>query len=107
VGGAFARALRRSGFDVVLQTADESESDAGRSCDVHIVLHGLASVRRARGQGHVWGVISHPETLAIEEVEAADLVFVASDRFASELRELTSTPIETLLQPTYQHLSPP
>jgi hypothetical protein len=102
-GDAFARALRRSGFDVVLQTAEESESDAGRSCDVHVVLHGLASVRRARGQTHVLWVISHPESLAIEDVDAADVVFVASDRFASELRERTSTPVETLLQATDQH----
>ncbi len=102
-GDALARALRRNGFDVVLQTADESESDAGRSCDVHVVLHGLAPVRRAPGQRHVLWVISHPETLAIADVDAADLVFVASDRFASELRTLTSTPVETLLQATDQH----
>ena len=44
-GGDLARALRRSGFDVRLQTADQADSDAGRSCDVHLVLHGLAPVR--------------------------------------------------------------
>jgi hypothetical protein len=99
-GGDLARALRRSGYDVRLQTADQADSDAGRSCDVHLVLHGLAPVARTSGQRHVLWVISHPETLTTEAADEADLVFVASERFAAELRARTRTPVETLLQAT-------
>jgi hypothetical protein len=99
-GGDLGRALQRAGYDVRLQTADESASDAGRSCDVHLVLHGLAPVARTSGQRHVLWVISHPETLTVEAADEADLVFVASERWADELQTLTRTPVETLLQAT-------
>lgn len=55
-------------------------------------------------------VISHPESLDIAECDEADLVLVASPRFAANLRERTSTPVEVFLQatdPDRFHPSPP
>ncbi|MDP1804669.1 MAG: hypothetical protein Q8K72_05850, partial [Acidimicrobiales bacterium] len=60
---ALARSLRQVGHHVVVQRLDEADSAAGRSCDLHLVLHGLGAVRRTTGQGHVLWVISHPETV--------------------------------------------
>jgi glycosyltransferase involved in cell wall biosynthesis len=100
---ALARALRRLGEDVVVQPLDLADDPATRSRDVHLVLHGLAPVRRTPGQRHVLWVISHPETLDDEECDAADLVLVASPRFAAELRRRTVTPVEVLLQATDSH----
>ena len=97
---ALARSLRRLGHRVLVQTADHSEDLAGRSCDVHVVLRGLAPVRRTSGQRHVLWVISHPEQIDTDECDEADLVVVASHRFAHELRGRTSTPVEVLLQAT-------
>ena len=65
---------------------DRADSLAARSADVHLVLRGLAPVRRTSGQRHVLWVISHPESLAVEDCDAADLVLVASTRFAEHLR---------------------
>jgi len=48
-------------------------------------------------------VISHPESIEDDECEAADLVLVASPRFADHLRTRTSTPVEVLLQATDHH----
>ena len=45
-------------------------------------------------------VISHPEQVSDEECDAADLVLVASVRFADELRTRTRTPVEVMLQAT-------
>jgi len=45
-------------------------------------------------------VISHPESIGGAELEAADLVLVASPMFAAHLRTRTSTPVEVLLQAT-------
>jgi hypothetical protein len=101
--GDLGRALRRAGHEVRLQIADSADTAASRSCDVHLVLHGLADVRRTPGQRHVLWVISHPETLTAGAVDAADLVFVASERFARVLRTRTDTPVETLLQATDHH----
>jgi glycosyltransferase involved in cell wall biosynthesis len=97
---ALARALRRLGEEVQVQTHDLADSLAARSCDLHLVLHGLEPVRRTPGQRHVLWVISHPETLDLAECDAADLVVVASTRFADHLRSRTSTPVEVLLQAT-------
>ncbi len=57
-------------------------------------------MRRTRGQRHVLWIISHPEVIEIAELDAADLVLVASDRFAAELRTRTRTPVESFLQAT-------
>jgi spore maturation protein CgeB len=48
-------------------------------------------------------VISHPDDLTIAECDEADLILVASSRFAEELRSRTSTPVEVLLQATDHH----
>lgn len=98
-----AAGLRRLGHDVRLQTADRSDEPAGRACDVHLVLRGLQPVRRSVGQRHVLWIISHPESIEDEELEAADLVLVASTRFADHLASRTTTPVEVLLQATDQH----
>ncbi len=97
---AFARALRRRGHVVRVQTFDHRDDLAGRSCDVHCVVRGLASVRRTSGQVHTIWVISHPEQITEHECDTADLVFVASTRFADELRARTRTPVEVMLQAT-------
>lgn len=96
----FARALRRAGHDVAVRTLDGADSLAARSADVHVVLRGLEPVRRTPGQAHVLWVISHPEALDPTECDDADLVLVASHRYAEHLRTLTTTPVEVFLQAT-------
>jgi hypothetical protein len=103
LAGALARALERLGHIVRVQTADHADDAAGRSCDVHLVLRGLQPVRRTPGQRHVLWVISHPDEVDMRECDDADLVLVASSKFAADLAARTSTPIEVLLQATDQH----
>jgi len=100
LGQALAASLRRLGQEVRLQTADRANDLAGRCCDVHVVLRGLHPVRRTAGQRHVLWIISHPETIDDDELAAADLVLVASPRFADHLRGRTDTPVDVLLQAT-------
>ena len=83
-----------------VQTFDHADDLAGRASDVHCVVRGLQTVRRTRGQAHVLWIISHPESVQPAECDAADLVFVASTRFADALRSRTRTPVEVLLQAT-------
>jgi Glycosyl transferases group 1 len=97
---ALADSLRRLGHRVRVQTADHADDLAGRACDVHLVLRGLRPVRRTAGQRHVLWVISHPEAIDDDELDAADLVLVASSRFADHLRRRTATPVEVMLQAT-------
>jgi glycosyltransferase involved in cell wall biosynthesis len=97
---ALAASLRRAGHEVRVQTADEADHLAGRSCDVHVVLRGLRPVPRAPGQRHVLWIISHPEAVEDHELDAADMVLAASPRFAEHLRGRTDTPVDVLLQAT-------
>jgi hypothetical protein len=97
---AMARALRREAHSVHLQTSDMADDPAGRSCDVHIVMRGLTAVERTPGQRHVLWLISHPEAVDTRECDEADLVLVASERLATELRARTKTPVEVMLQAT-------
>ena len=97
---ALAGSLRRLGHEVRLQTADQADSLAGRACDVHVVLRGLRPVRATKGQRHVLWIISHPEAIDYGELDEADLVFVASPRFAQHLSGRTGTPVEVMLQAT-------
>jgi len=100
---AMAAALRRRGHDVLLQTADRADHLAGRAADVHVVVRGLHPVSRTPGQRHVLWIINHPESIDDDELDAADLVLVASPRFAAHLRTRTQTPVEVLLQATDHH----
>ena len=97
---ALGQSLGRLGHEVRLQTAGEADSLAGRSCDVHVVVRGLLPVRRSTGQRHVLWIISHPEAIETSECDDADLVLVASERFAEALRRRTATPVDVLLQAT-------
>jgi hypothetical protein len=97
---ALADSLRRLGEEVSVQTADRADDLAGRSSDVHLVLRGLQPVHRSAGQRHALWIISHPETVDDDELDAADLVLVASSRFADHLRRRTTTPVEVMLQAT-------
>jgi spore maturation protein CgeB len=60
----------------------------------------VAPVRASPGQRHVLWIISHPEAVDDDELGRADLVLVASPRYADHLRGRTATPVEVLLQAT-------
>jgi glycosyltransferase involved in cell wall biosynthesis len=97
---ALARSLRRRGVEVRVRTADDWDDPAGAVADVRLVLRGRQPARRIANHHHVLWVISHPSTLTDEECDDADLVLVASEAFADELRKRTTTPVEVLLQAT-------
>ena len=98
---ALADSLRRLGHEVRLQTADQADSLAGRACDVHVVLRGLHPVRRSAGAAP--RAVDHQPPRGDRRrasSSAADLVLVASPRFADHLRDRTDTPVDVLLQAT-------
>jgi hypothetical protein len=97
---ALATSVRLLGHEARVQTADQADSLASRACDVHVVLRGLHPVRATPGQRRVLWIISHPETIDDAELEVADLILVASPRFADHLRARIDTPVEVMLQAT-------
>jgi O-antigen biosynthesis protein len=97
---ALGRALSARGSASRVSTVEEWTERRAHAADVVVHLKGRNVSPRAEGQVHVLWVISHPEEVTEEECDAADLVLVASERFAAALRTRTSTPVDVLLQAT-------
>jgi spore maturation protein CgeB len=99
LAAALARSLERAGHMTIVETREhrfETRPDA----DIRLVLRGVERIERADDRLHVLWIISHPESVTTAECDEADLVLVASPRFAATLRARTSTPVEVLLQAT-------
>jgi O-antigen biosynthesis protein len=97
---AFARELRLRGCRTTVRAQDGWGGRAARTADVVIQLKGRGTSSPTEGSLHVLWVISHPDEVTEEECDRADLVLVASERFAAELRHRTSSRVEVLLQAT-------
>ncbi len=97
---ALIREFRASGHRADMQTMDEWEDIRGRAFDVSLHLKGRSRAPRYEGQVHLLWVISHPDELDPDEVEIADVVFVASRKLCEDLRTRTSTPVHYLPQAT-------
>lgn len=97
---AVERELRRRGHRCLVQVLPEWEDDAGLEYDVALVIRGLSRHLPKPGQLNVLWNISHPDELSGEECDGYDLVCVASERFAEELRGRTETPVVVLEQAT-------
>ena len=97
---AFARALRRRGH--VVPRADARPRRRSRRTCVRRSLRGARPRSRAphtRAGACALGD-QPPRAGEREECDAADLVLVASSRFADHLRARTRTPVEVMLQAT-------
>jgi len=97
---ALASELRAAGHRTLVQTLDEWDGVPGRAFDVSLHLKGRSRAPRFEGQLHALWVISHPEELTPEEVELADVVFVASRRLLEYWRARTQVPVHLLRQAT-------
>lgn len=97
---ALQRQLERRGYPCLVQVLEEWDNFEGLEYDVVIHLKGLTPYTTKPGQFNVLWNISHPELVTPRECDKYDLVFVASERFAAELRGKTKTPVIVLQQAT-------
>jgi glycosyltransferase involved in cell wall biosynthesis len=97
---ALARALEQRGHAAHLRVVPAEAGAGPPEPEVVVVLRGRARyVPRAEHVNVLW-CISHPDELTAEECDGYDLVGVASEPFAAELRAQTSTPVIVLHQAT-------
>ncbi|MCW5716408.1 MAG: hypothetical protein KIS68_01115 [Bauldia sp.] len=68
--------------------------------DVVICLRGPVRYEPRPGAFNILWIISHPDQVSFEEMEAYDLVYVASDSFAGLLSRWVDVPVLSLLQST-------
>jgi GT2 family glycosyltransferase/spore maturation protein CgeB/predicted nucleic acid-binding Zn-ribbon protein len=97
---ATGRELARRRHRFHIQVLQEWDDESGLLFDVVVHLRGLSRYAPRPGQFNVMWHISHPDELSGAECDQYDLVLVASDPHAEELRAATATPVEALEQAT-------
>jgi O-antigen biosynthesis protein len=100
----FALPLRRElealGHHVRIDCLADWESSQANRDDVAIVLRGLNAYKPNPRQLNLMWLISHPNRVSLEELEAYDHVFVASRSFAQRLASDVRKPVQFLPQCT-------
>jgi glycosyltransferase involved in cell wall biosynthesis len=96
IAGSLARALTRMGVSCRVDFRDAwyEEKDA----DLVIHVHGRGTYRVDPRRLNVLWIVDHPGKTSARELERYDLVLVASDLFAEEMRQTLRVPV---------HLFPP
>lgn len=95
-----ARALRRLGQEVVVDLREAFHRDSAHLDDVVLLLHGKEGIAPQTGKIFVNWMISHPQFVTIQDLQAADLVYGAGERWVKQKRSETGLNIRTLLQAT-------
>ncbi|MFZ0530852.1 MAG: glycosyltransferase, partial [Propionicimonas sp.] len=97
---SLARALRRLGQHVAVDTKQARGRETRRFDDVLLTLRGLDRVEPAAGRVNLMWVISHPDEVTAAEVSGYDRVFAASPTWAAARSAEWGVGIEPLQQCT-------
>ncbi len=94
------RAFERLGHAVRIDILPDWYDSQSFGDDVVIVLQGLSHYRPQPHHLNLLWLISHPETMSVEDYEAYDQVFVASNLYTEQVQSQVRVPVEALLQCT-------
>ena len=101
---SFARSLQAFGFTTKLSWRTSWDEPRHQMADIALHIRGLHPSRPISGQFNVLWIISHPADVTADECDRFDLVFVASEAHAAQLRTQVQVPVHTLLQATDKSL---
>ena len=93
---ALKKALEKHGFNVNIHEKNEWYGHDRE--DIVIVLRGLSKYKVDYNSINIMWNISHPDKVNLEEYESYDIVFVASEKYAREIKKDLNTTVESLLQ---------
>jgi GT2 family glycosyltransferase len=99
---ALASSLTALGMPTVVHILPEWDSPENQTVDVVIHLRGLSRYVPKQAHLNVMWLISHPEDVTLAELEAYDLVLVASRKYADWLSGQIDTPVEFMPQASDQ-----
>jgi spore maturation protein CgeB len=97
---ALQRALRKAGHEARIDILPDWYGPLSVSDDVVIVLRGLSAFEPTPGKINLLWMISHPDKVAVDELNKFDHVFVASLPYADVLRRWLGDKVSPLLQCT-------
>ena len=95
---ALKKSLEKKGFEVIIQEREHWYDDV--DVDINIVLRGLRNYNINHDEINLMWNISHPDMVSDEEYEKYDIAFIASEKYANDLKSRTDAHIETLFQCT-------
>lgn len=104
---SLARALRRLGQQVAVDTRQARERETRRFDDVLLTLRGMDDVRPAGAPVNLMWIIYGPEQVSAEEAARYDQVFASSISWSQQRTEEWGLPIRPLLQCTDTELFHP
>ncbi|MCC5896887.1 MAG: glycosyltransferase [Phormidium sp. BM_Day4_Bin.17] len=94
------REFERLGHSVRIDILRDWYNPQSFGDDVVIVLQGLSHYRPQPHHLNLLWLISHPETMSVEDYEGYDQVFVASNVYGEQIKDQVRVPVEVLLQCT-------
>ena len=101
---ALKRAFVKHGHAVRIDILPDWETTRGFGDDIVLVLRGLSQyVPKPEHINIMWN-ISHPDKVSEQEYEQYEHVFIASSRYAEQLRKTVKPPVSALLQCTDPNL---
>jgi O-antigen biosynthesis protein len=106
-GHGLAEGLRALGQDVVLLRRGADDHPMSYLSDVAVTIRGLKRVHPRPGLVNILWVISHPDLVRPEEVRDFDLVFAASEPWATAMSARAGVPVRVLHQATNSDLFHP
>lgn len=95
---SLAAALRELGQDVVSYRRGTHQSHASYLDDVVLGIRGLERIHPQAGKINVLWVISHPDDVTVDELQAFDLVFAASEKWSRQMTARSGRPVRVLRQ---------
>lgn len=97
---ALAAALRRHGAIPSIHLHADWEAPSSQCVDVAVHIRGLGTYVPKPSHKNILWIISHPEQVSVAECNSYDLVLVASEVFAEQLRGEVRVPVEVMYQAT-------
>ncbi|WP_048190920.1 glycosyltransferase [Methanobacterium sp. SMA-27] len=95
---ALKKEFEKDNYETVIHMADQwdQEDDA----DIVLVLRGRVKYNPKPNNFNIMWNISHPEMVSLEEYNEYDYIFIASNKWADEIKNKVNVPVESLLQCT-------
>jgi GT2 family glycosyltransferase/spore maturation protein CgeB len=95
---SLADSFRKIGYKVRVDCREAWDCGISNADDIVIVLRGLVRYKPKSHQINLLWLISHPDLVTLEELSEYNKCFVASERHADQLSEISGVQVECLLQ---------
>lgn len=95
---SFGKELKKYGHDYIIQLLPDWNSKKDNDCDVVIHFRGLSKYKPKKKHFNIMWNISHPQDISYKEYEKYNIVLVASNTYAKELKQKVKVPVYPLLQ---------